>query len=1194
MTVDYQCDMVLARDLMSLGILCIFLISDRPASCHDLPPSPFLSHDLDDKAFDSAGDLLSWRAPYLQRRVLLGFIFVFVFIIAITEALLVISQKNVGIATSSPAMHYIWTYGPTAFLTGIAALWARTEYQSKLIAPWVRLCQQNAALASSTLLLDYVSQFSIVALVASVRQRDFFVSIAITVSLIIIVLIILSGSLISLSLTAVSRDNYPAVLQNTFVGDAARLNGGTDISGFVLKGLRSRNLTFPNGISDNYAFQTAQTDLPDNVKMEFTVDGLVPDIHCETVDITLVAAQAPDPLIPSSLRSLTLTLSSASCNVTSASPIGVQPSLSLKTTLFARFSQVECDRSVGDQGKRMLLIFGNLTYTFDYSRNATLGNGPYSPLEVGTLSNSTQLLCYPSYSIDRVVVTQNGTSIESVLPLKETPKRKLESVTEWDIMDSVIQQSETYLAVSATIWGYNTNVSTVPVDVDAPMDLALSYYLPPGTRAIDLYHPEVLQQTVTDYYCHVTAIIAKQLLMKPATIQATISTTTNENRLVVHPWISQSIVALAATCVLLIMTAHFTAPRSGFLLRSPTTMPDLCSILSHSDELLACLRCAGAADIKHLTRYLETSKFKSEEARDPVSKTRIFRLVNADADNEKAVHIPQISSKAFHPIALHPAASLALCVILKATIILLEFFLFKSDRKNGHGNVVHNLYVYYLWTAVPALFFGLLSMAFSSIDFAVRSLAPYMALNQQAPSSIFTDFELLDATIPIALYRTIKFRRIWAVAPSIAFLVASLFTTFSASLFQELSVPVKAPVTLRANQSFLFGLTNLAISQDVETISSLILGSNYFFPRFTHEDLAFPEFEYMDNLFTNSTLNASTASINAVVPAVRPKLVCRLSGLDNIDVIVWQDSDFGPTLGVQVDSESCDPDSYWAFGPVVNASYIGQTMNQEGICSELVYLWGKIDHTGNNSFSHAATLGCNVTFERVDVNTTFVGSRFDLDSQNPPRILANTETRSAFDDPVLHILPGFDTGEPFLDNFFSALVTSPWAFQQQILEVQALAVLRVPANMTNATLAANDIRPEDNDAQPTYKGTVTDSTSRRRVVQDPTSTHILAALLSTALVLFVVGWVTRPRTDVLPRSPTSIASIAALLAGGNILGRLPSNAQRISRDEITAAAGNNAEARFRMGWGNLPDEEGRLMGGENEAGVSQFGIYVVD
>lgn len=71
------------------------------------------------------------------------------------------------------------------------------------------------------------------------------------------------------------------------------------------------------------------------------------------------------------------------------------------------------------------------------------------------------------------------------------------------------------------------------------------------------------------------------------------------------------------------------------------------------------------------------------------------------------------------------------------------------------------------------------------------------------------------------------------------------------------------------------------------------------------------------------------------------------------------------------------------------------------------------------------------------------------------------------------------------------------------------------------------------------------------------------------------------------RSPTTIASVVALLADGNLHERL-----------AWGMAGARAalwgrRTRLWLGWGLMPDEEGIEMGNENENGVSRFGIYVV-
>ncbi|KAI3334763.1 hypothetical protein F4824DRAFT_511536 [Ustulina deusta] len=391
--------------------------------------------------------------------------------------------------------------------------------------------------------------------------------------------------------------------------------------------------------------------------------------------------------------------------------------------------------------------------------------------------------------------------------------------------------------------------------------------------------------------------------------------------------------------------------------------------------------------------------------------------------------------------------------------------------------------------------------------------------------------------------------------------------------------------------------------------------------------MAFPHLVPISNLSSaNNYFNESTLSISTVIPALRGRMDCRSYGPANIHASLPLKSGTDNPLKIRIDREDCRSNSRddpnFEFSTYANATYFsGETI----CCSNLVYVWGKIDYTASPVIQHVDALGCNTTFEAVDVKTTFTGFDFDLDSQNPPQPLDHTArdtTLNGFAGAGLLLtgphdyneLAGIDVYPQLLSPFLlrwlpllgpggelpiSALgqpsarasVIAAIKFQHGIIQAQRLGAALIPANETNVTLS-KPIRPGDNDARPRYNATVTDATGRRRVVQDAASTHVLVALLGVTLVLFIIGWACSPGTDVLPRSPTTIASVAALLAGGNIFSHLQP-ADRQALEDIAAALGG-PEARFWMGWGNLPDEEGRLTGGENEAGVSQFGIFVVD
>lgn len=152
----------------------------------------------------------------------------------------------------------------------------------------------------------------------------------------------------------------------------------------------------------------------------------------------------------------------------------------------------------------------------------------------------------------------------------------------------------------------------------------------------------------------------------------------------------------------------------------------------------------------------------------------------------------------------------------------------------------------------------------------------------------------------------------------------------------------------------------------------------------------------------------------------------------------------------------------------------------------------------------------------------------------------------------------FYNSQPQLFDAFASLLTiSPYAltpedmgnpdktqqvedaikFQYGILQTQHLHTReRCSAERANATLPNHAATsPGDITDALTYPAVVAVPNGNHRVVQDPVSTYILEGLLAVVLILTLVSWAFSLRPGVLPRSPTSIANVLFLAAGGNLL-----------------------------------------------------------
>ncbi|KAG8169490.1 hypothetical protein KVR01_000235 [Diaporthe batatas] len=448
----------------------------------------------------------------------------------------------------------------------------------------------------------------------------------------------------------------------------------------------------------------------------------------------------------------------------------------------------------------------------------------------------------------------------------------------------------------------------------------------------------------------------------------------------------------------------------------------------------------------------------------------------------------------------------------------------RSCRHNGLGDAGESPYIQYTWTSLPSLLFGGLAIIFSSMDFNIRSLVPYTCLSDGIAGKNFRTLDFLDMSVPSAIFKEAKLRNIGALATTTNLLVGSLFTVFSGSLFQANYVRTTESALLRADSSF--GTPSGVF--DVAPPS--VLWSNRSYPNFTYEDLAFPQFLPEMTTGAQGFSNTSQHSIKAVVPALPSRPECLLYDVsiirvENSESAAWK------TLVIDIDDGRPKSVQEWSGFISINPDtlYFG-TENVIGY-DDNYFSWG-------------------YSIEMVDVNTTFTGADIAIDVQNPPQTLPDTE-------PAL---------------------SAPLGLESLI----ALNKARVPANETNVLLDREEFLAGENDTLPRFEASVEDQAGRQRVVQDEASTRVLEALLLVTLVLLVVGWVWLPNTNVLPkRSPNTIASAVALLAGGNLT------------EWLHEEDGCVDTMKFWLGWEDLPPEEGISMGDGNEGRSRRFGIFAV-
>ncbi|KAI1421708.1 hypothetical protein F5Y12DRAFT_766326 [Xylaria sp. FL1777] len=98
----------------------------------------------------------------------------------------------------------------------------------------------------------------------------------------------------------------------------------------------------------------------------------------------------------------------------------------------------------------------------------------------------------------------------------------------------------------------------------------------------------------------------------------------------------------------------------------------------------------------------------------------------------------------------------------------------------------------------------------------------------------------------------------------------------------------------------------------------------------------------------------------------------------------------------------------------------------------------KMDFSAKPVLRHAAALGCKLTFQALDVNTSFMNTTFDLDPHEPPHPLENAVRNTAINNWNLEYkdfsrLATIDVSPQLMDLFFSMGVTSPRAIPMSAL-----------------------------------------------------------------------------------------------------------------------------------------------------------------
>lgn len=584
----------------------------------------------------------------------------------------------------------------------------------------------------------------------------------------------------------------------------------------------------------------------------------------------------------------------------------------------------------------------------------------------------------------------------------------------------------------------------------------------------------------------------------------------------------------------------------------------------------------------------------------------------------------------FKPMTLKPSARLASATLLLAIIISLEVTLRLSNRDQGLGDVpLNSEAISYLWTALPGLIFTLISMYCSSVDFDTRSLVPFLHLARSSTFRSSVSLDLVNKHTFLLLYEELRTKSFEALASTLMVTLTSFLTIFSTGLFTSDVVTRHVSAELSVARPIWYGTKGTAAEfgwtgRSLES-AALILANNLSYPSFTYEDLVLPTLE-VDQTFLSAHSNTSAIEFSTSLLAARPSFAhCHVFNSSQIrasNVTDRRNAD----VGLHIDSEECHSDvlsdtwNLW-ISPGVPGAYFGAGGGSWGDnfcqgCSQRLWAWGRWSSSAGQQgdspqLLSVSALACNESVETVEVEAVLFGPELGIKPSRPP--IPHQSAASSVDalgwfksenevtiyEPYTALPPlSTNTTDRLFDTFFTLLTTSRYAiplemlgnqshastvaeaikFHHKIIAAQSIANLyRVPDDIRIMRDWTYKIVPGTNDTS-SYNATNSVPSDRPRVIQNEFSTRVLQSLLVGALICLLVNWYLirlAGGCGVVPRSPNTIANVAALLADGNLI-QLSRSVDCQSLDLRAIRDHLGRDTVFRLGWYDIPGREEKV------------------
>ncbi|KAF2146580.1 uncharacterized protein K452DRAFT_314831 [Aplosporella prunicola CBS 121167] len=1205
-----------------------------------------------------------WIPFFLRRTNLILFICVFLAIGIALGALYGVSVRNSGLCNSNTKYYYLWTYGPTAVSTLLAALWAQVEYRSKQMAPWNLMAQEPQPVGKS-LLLDYTDPMNIISLFTSAKEKHFIVTTAIAGTFFIKLITVLSSGLFIALPTALKQSHSPLIARNVFYGNADA--GVSAKSASVAYGTLAYSLQYPEGTTPLYAYQSFDSPAASSFIVTAEVNVFSADLTCEvgnvienTVDTTTGEQNPLLEPIPRRIQTYTeqanVWISTDTCDNLF---VAVQEGQSMS------WNGSTCTNlENGDDANRFIIIFGDWTSTTrpferdisalsirDGSSNG-VSNNDVSTEVIDTStddslvsiddpndSNDDQLVSIddPDTSDDASItieapeasttmpnIINNGqsTSLSASTNKPSTPTTSSTAddsgsltaanftISESTFRPKVALSCKPHYKIqraSVTLTkdddGYWSPNISIPVGGNSSQLAGISGWTLTKGFAQSIYEAEeeinehlldflrtagpegdvtsdaaVLNGSLSQIFQRVAVQYARSYLMRPTQEDLSGEVVLEETRLYVRT-VPFSIIE--ATLAFLIGIAGFLYVKSPTVAtsRDPSSIGGLSTILARSPELMTSLEGLGTHELQEFRNRLQHREFKTSVQPHSSSPFAITESGTSDMEPASSVPLTEDKIKWWRPFAVSITGRILIAVSPIAVVIALTLLLAHSQDKNGIATIDKSLAVHYAWTYIPVLVMVGVQLLFGMLDYAIKIFNPYHNLRVGAAPARTSIMENHLAKLGLhALFVAVGKLQYTVVAAGFAMMLSSFLTIVTGGLFYTEYTQTHQEVQVQ--RMGWFNTSHYVSSEGVKQ-ANLVLAYNLTEPTWTHDQLAFPKLQVR----ANGEVSKNASELQVVVPSLRGNANCSVSSpefmqwaIDNPNLSEGSIPTINSTVTIMGNKD-------WS-----GTGYFGHWNSIIMDFEEAPPIVASIGRAVNKTITEVTALSCWPYIEQLDVSVTFNLPSYTISNEKPPvpdkstsKVFSNSGPTSFDDFTLANPNTGDRTSEELFGVFGLAVYGKDGVPISELIGDTNIHKLNDAVSRVYSRVVAQimDCRRAASDDASDINGTMV-STDTLRLKQSTISTHILQGLLLAMLVCSAVTFCIMDTRKLLPKNPCSIAAVASLLAGSDLMTSniIPSGSEWMSDRELEKKVFKGL--LFRLGWWQ----------DEDEPGVSRFGIDI--